>query len=230
MNLQVFKDKIRDIIQLDKGGSYNLAIKLVFYTRLFRYVKRDQYKKIDSKFSVISSKDRLQKFVDIGVLEQSNDIYKATEESTELIIDDGFNKLLLPKIVSGFGNINAINNTEVLIQTKFLSDYRHLCYPNFEYVIPDALLIRQQENKIKFQFLEIEAKKPKWEDYLLRKKKNYIKLSKDIRVFNYCLKVCEHLGLTKIKIETFKFSVVFISEIKEDFGNGFMFVNKLEDI
>jgi hypothetical protein len=175
-------------------------VKLVYYTRLLKYVKRSQYKDIDKKFTVISSRDRLKRFVDLGILEQSNDVFKATKESTELLVESGYNKQLLPKIVSGFGNINELNNTDVFIQALHLTDFKFLCYPSFEYLIPDALLVRQKDKQIKFEFLEIEAGKSNWEEYLLRKKKNYIQLSKDVKVFNYCSKICDNLNLPKLKI------------------------------
>lgn len=230
VNLRDFKEKIKDVIQLEKGGSYSLAVELIYYTRLFKYVRKDQYKTINPRFKKISDPDRLAQFVKIGVLEVNDNVYKATEETTELLADFNYNVKLLPKIPAGYGDINQTSNTEYLIQSISLPHFKHISYPHFSYVIPDALLIRHKETKIKFDFLEIEAKKPNWSDYLLRKKKNYLLLSEDEVVFRYCSNLCDHLKLPKLRIDKFNFTVVFVSQLKYDFGKGFVFIDKLEHL
>lgn len=92
-------------------------------------------------------------------------------------------------------------------------------------MIPDSLLVQNdtKTRKYKLTFIEVENKKPGWEDYLVSKHENYIRLSKDIIVYKKWCNYCDFLEIEKPKISNFKFSVLFICNKKLDFGKGFRF-------
>lgn len=100
-----------------------------------------------------------------------------------------------------------------------------MLYPNFGYLIPDTLLVQNdtKTRKYKLTFVEVESKKPGWEEYIENKHENYLKLSKDILVYKKWCDYCEQLELEKPKASDFKFSVLFICNKKLDFGKGFQF-------
>lgn len=62
-----------------------------------------------------------------------------------------------------------------------------------------------KKKQYKLTFLEIEAHKPDWDNYIELKKSNYLKLAKDIQFFYYLEKMCPLLGLPEPKIEELKF-------------------------
>jgi hypothetical protein len=124
------------------------------------------------------------------------------------------------------GSINEINNTEVFLQATKQENFFTLLYCDFGYIIPDSLMVQvdREAKRFKLTFLEIEAKKPDWSNYIENKRCNYLKLAKDIHFFNYWHKMCSLLDLPKPNIESLTFSVCFIGRIKKDFGKGFTFI------
>jgi len=225
VDLQVFKNSVKPLIPFSAGGSYELMYDMLFYTRLLKYVTPLQLKEVNPRFSKICSKAKLNELVNLKILSESNGIYRTNDFVVDVLKESGKNTKLLPKSVNGGGTINETNNTDVFIQALKLSDYAGLFYPDFGYLRPDALLIRVRDG-IKFEFLEIEAQKPNWESYIATKKTNYEKLSRDIKVYNFCFNHADILGY-KVKQENFKFAVVFVCSLKKDWGNGFIFKESL---
>lgn len=134
---------------------------------------------------------------------------------------------LLPKLPGGSGDINEINNTEAFTQAVNLPDYYALLYPHFGYIIPDALLVRKNGNRYKLDFLEIEAKKPNWDEYLEDKRLSYLKLASSKEVYLKWCDYCELLNWDKPSIIDFNFSVTFIGNIKKDWEDYFIFKERL---
>ncbi|MFH1052773.1 MAG: hypothetical protein V1779_17775 [bacterium] len=136
---------------------------------------------------------------------------------------------LLPEIPKGKGDINELNNTDVFIQALKLPDFYFLLYPNFEYLIPDALMVLKQNYQYKLVFIEVEAQKPNWDSYLENKLQNYIKLSQNIDVYNYWISVAPKLKLRIPTIDEFKFTVAIIGNITKDWGDCFIFRKSLNE-
>ena len=82
-----------------------------------------------------------------------------------------------------------------------------------------------ENRRYKLTFIEVEAKKPKWDEYIEVKRGNYLKLSQDIAVYNEWRRCCEKLSLPVPTVENFCFSVSFYGSIKKDFGEHFNFID-----
>lgn len=221
-------DEVAELIPFKSGATFNQLWQIFYYTRLFKYVHRRHYIRIKHSYNKISTAKNLKKLCELGYLKSpQKDIYCATNKVLPIIKEvDEFPVEILPNEPVGKGSINEINNTEVFIKLLKRYKYHTLLYCNFGYLIPDALMILLDKptNRYKLIFLEIEAQKPDWENYILKKRDNYLKLAKDLEFYNYWSKMCHLLELPKPKINELCFSVLFIGKIKKDFGKGFSFI------
>jgi hypothetical protein len=228
VELSELKNELRDIIPLESGGSFKLLWDMLYHIRLLKYVRQSDIKLINSRYSKICSVKKLDRLVELGLLNNADkNIYTATDDVLPLLKEFGFNIKTLPKSINGSGGTNELNNTEVFIQALKLKDFKNLLYPAFDYIRPDALLVRANDKGYKLEFLEIEASKAGWTDWLENKRINYLRLSRDRQVFAYWKAHCSYLGFPYPDINSFKFSVVFICSVKKDFGQGFIFKEKL---
>jgi len=221
------KDLISDIIPLSSGGSYKLLWDMLYHIRLLKYVRHPHIRSINPRYSKICAVKKLDKLVEIGWLENpSSDVYIATDNVLPILKDNGYLTKTLPKAV-GYGGENELHNTSVFIQALKLPDFKALLYPSFDYIRPDALLVRGDNVRYKLEFLEVEYNKPDWISYLENKRVNYLKLAQDRQVFAYWKSVCSYLNLPVPDESAFKFSVSVIGKICLDFGNGFNFRESL---
>jgi len=225
-NLIELKEKLRAVIPFERGGSFKLLWDMFFHIRLLKYVRQSQLKLINSRYSKICSVDKLDYISSLYLLRNVfQDFYYATDKVLPILESEGYNINLLPPESTGFGDPNQINNTAVFIQALKLPNFKALLYPRFPpdkpYVIPDALLVLEEEGRYKLEFLEVEASKPNWDNWLENKRINYLKLS------HYWKKQCKLLNISPPDIKDFKFSVSIIGEVKMDFGTGFNFMDKL---
>lgn len=233
-------DKIlfQDIIPLNSGGSYKLLFDMLYHIRQLKYVRQSQLRLIlnhknfiKPKYSKICALEKLNKLVEKEFLENTyEDVYIATDKVIPKLHKNGYNIKTLPKKSKGKGEINQLNNTEVFIQALNLPDYKALIFPNFDYIEPDALFVRERDNAYKLEFLEIEAGKSNWDSYIENKRTNYIKLASDPQVYSYWKAQCTYLKLEAPDIKDFKFSVSIIGKINNNFGIGFNFMETLNGL
>jgi hypothetical protein len=222
------KEKLREIIPLSSGGSFQLLWDMLYHIRLLKYVHQMQLKEINPRYSKICATDKLNFLVNLGLLESpKKDIYIGTDKTTVSLAQEGVYVKSLPNISTGLGEINQLNNTEVFIQALKLPLFKALLYPYFSYTIPDALLVLMDGDKYKLVFLEIEASKANWSNWLENKRINYLRLAQDRQVYAYWKTQCNHLNIAPPKIEDFKFSVTIVGNVKKEFGPGFNFVESL---
>jgi len=213
-------------------GSFEAIWDMLFYIRMVKYIRRDQISQIKKRYNKTCSSDKINRLIELGLLEKTNnDILIVTDYSVELLGQLGKNVSILPTEIKGDGSINELNNTEVFIQALKLPDFIALLYPRFPknnpYLIPDALLVRGTEERYKLEFLEVEAGKSNWDNYLEQKRVNYLKLASEKRPYTYWSWQCGLLNLTAPDINDFRFSVSIIGKVKKDFGTGFNFMEEL---
>lgn len=221
------KDLLKDIIPLSGGGSYKLLWDMLYHIRLLKYVRQSDLKLINPRYSKICAVNKLDKLIEIGWLSNpSSDIYVANDALIPILKDNGYQIKTLPKVV-GYGGDNELNNTSVFIKALKLPDFKALLFPSFEYIRPDALLVRAVDNRYKLEFLEIEVDKPDWINWIENKRVNYLKLAQDRQVYAYWKSVCSYLDLAVPDEKDFKFSVSIIGDIKLDLGKGFNFMEEL---
>ena len=210
-NKKVVKvDELAEIIPFKAGATFSQLWQIFYYTRLFKYVHRQHYSRIKPAYNKICTDKNLQKLCTLGYFSSpQKDVYCATNKVLPILKEFGiFPVNTLPSEPVGKGSINELNNTEVFVQATKQEHFFTLLYCNFTYLIPDALMIQlDRVNKLyKLTFLEIEALKPDWENYLENKRDNYLKLAKDIQFFDYWKKMCSLLELPQPKIEELKFN------------------------
>jgi hypothetical protein len=232
MNFNAVKSDIVGILPKDrKNKSFALVWDLFYYIRLFKYVHVRHFQKIRKRFSHIQAAWKLDHLCKLGYLySPQQDIYTATDKAVAVLNEISYHKpRIFPPELRGEGSINELNNTEVFIQALKMPCFSTLLYHDFGYIIPDALMM-QRHNILpyyKLTFLEIEASKPDWENYLEKKRNNYLRLSQDIAFYNYWASVCPLLDLPKPDIAKLGFSVCIIGNIVKNFGYGFKFTRLL---
>jgi len=233
MEAAELKNALREIIPLDSGGSFKLLWDMLYHIRLLKYVRQSDLKAINPRYSKICSTKKLDRLVELGLLSNANkDVFTATDAAVALLRGLKYNTKTLPRTISGDGLTNELNNTEVFIQALNLPDYKALLYPVFAdqdkpYLRPDALLIRMKRDGYKLEFLEVEASKAGWNDWLENKRINYLRLAKDRQAYAYWKAQCSYLEMPVPDIKEFKFSVTFVCSVRRDFGQGFNFVESL---
>lgn len=223
-------DELAPLIPFKAGATFSQLWHIFLYTRMFKYISRSHYPKIKSSFNKICTHKNLQKLCEMGYFKNpKQDVYCATNKVIPILKEVGYATELLPQGAVGTGDINELNNTDVFVQATKLKYFKMLLYPQFGYLIPDALLFEldHETKKYKLSFLEIEAKKPKWNDYVEKKRDNYIRLSKTIDFYNYWKETAPKMDLPVPVTEKFKFNVIFICSLNKDFGNGFKMVPQI---
>ncbi|MBZ0201576.1 MAG: hypothetical protein K8I03_01015 [Ignavibacteria bacterium] len=221
-------DELAEFVPRKAGATWSALWQIFYYTRLFKYVHKKHYPKIKKSFDKICTHDKLQKMCSLGYLRSpQRDIYCATDKVLPILRETGFKTEILPSQPIGKGDINELNNTDIFVKLTKLEHFYALVYPNFGYIIPDALMIQldSKSKKYKLTFIEVEAQKPNWSEYVEKKRENYHKLSRDIRVFEYWKNICEKLTIKPPDIKDLSFTVSFYGSIKKDFGIGFTFEN-----
>lgn len=223
-------DELAHLVPRKAGATFSQLWQIFYYTRMFKYISYHHYSQIKKSFNKICTYKKLQELCHLGYLKSpQQNVYCATDKVLPILKEAGYVTELLPNEPIGKGNINELNNTDVFVQALKLPHFYTLLYYDFKYLIPDALLVQlnKEDKKYKLTFLEIEAKKPDWENYIETKRDNYLKLAKDIRLYEYWYGICKTLKLPKPNVSTLKFSVCFIGTIKKDFGKGFTFIEYL---
>ena len=141
--------ELEHLISKSGGGTWRNLFNLFYYTRLFKYVHQTQYKKIKSSMFKVSASHKLKELCDREYLfSPSEDVYCATNKVLPILKEAGY-LTILPEKPKGNGDINELNNTEVFIKLSKEPYFHTLLYPNFGYLIPDALLVEldKKENK-----------------------------------------------------------------------------------
>ncbi|MBU1095864.1 MAG: hypothetical protein A2499_03640 [Stygiobacter sp. RIFOXYC12_FULL_38_8] len=217
-------------IPLNSWGSYEAIWDMLHDIRRLKYIRRSQIASIDKRYNKTCSEKKINRLLELGLIKKTdNEILISTEYSLELLKQLNYNTSILPKNIKGEGSINELNNTEVFIQALKLPDFLALLYPNFEYIRPDALLVRGVKEKYYLEFLEVEASKSNWGNWLEEKRINYFKLAQEKRPFSYWVSQCKLLDLPVPDINKFKFSVCIIGKIKYNFEEWFNFMEKLNE-
>lgn len=231
-------EELSHLLSIEGGATWNMLWQVFYYTRMFKYIHRKQYKEIKYSLFKICSENKLKELCNLGFLRKpQKDIYTATNKVLPILEEAGYNTSILPQEGEGMGSVNEINNTQVFIQALTIPHFETLLFPQFKdtvsgqpYLIPDALLVQIHKDKrmYKLTFLEIEAeKKLDWNEYVEKKKDNYLRLSQDKNFYRYWTLICPKLGLPLPDIETLCFSVCFVGNITKDFGKGFYFKTSL---
>jgi len=220
-------DDLAPLIPFKAGATFSQLWQVFYYTRLFKYVHRRHYPKIKVSYNKICTDRNLRKLCELGYFKSpQKDVYCATNKVFPILEEtDEFPVKLLPNETEGIGGINELNNTDVFVKLTKLPHFYTLLYPDFGYLIPDALLVQldSENRKCKLTFIEVEAKKPDWENYIENKKDNYFKLAHDVKAYTYWVDCCSKLNIRIPDISKFRFNVSFYGSIKKEFGIGFSF-------
>lgn len=220
-------DELAQLVPRKAGARFSQLWQIFFYTRMFKYMHRSHYCKIKTAYNKICTDKKLQMLCELGYFTSpQKDIYCATNKVLPILHEAGFQTKLLPGEPVGKGDINELHNTAIFVGLTKVEHFHTLLFPHFGYLIPDALLVQldKENSRCKLTFIEVEAKKPKWNEYLEDKRDKYVRLAKNIEFYNYWNEVAPILDIPTIDIQKLKFSVMFVCSIQKDFGNGFKFV------
>jgi hypothetical protein len=240
--IEDIKTELSTNFNLSSGLSYQLFFRFFLHLRILKYATPDILKKISGKYDKIATKNNLVKLEELGYIKNTNSIeyknvYIATDKVIPAIESLGINKILLPNKSTGKGDINQIGIADVVADILALDNSMEkyfILYPQFPkdkpFIKPDALFVEKKTDKYRLVFLEIEAKKEDWENYVKDKIFNYYDLSKEISVYNYWKKYSKFLNLPCPKVNDFKFSIAFVGTILNYNIDGFSFINNIAEI
>lgn len=204
----------QELEPVKKGGSWDGVFDALYKALLLRYFKPSHLQAVVQYPSKYASKKKLNLQVELGYLQARDGIFTATNKALETLTLYGYKRPLLPTPPRGRGQ--ELYNTDVFVQALNLSDYFILLFPDFEYLKPDALLVRGTPECYKLEFLEVEASKTYWEKHLQKKKENYERLAKDEIVYRYWLHRANMLGMYQPKREEFCFCVCVVGDVYRD--------------
>lgn len=232
-NIRTVKvDELTQFIPTKAGATFNSLWQIFYYTRMFKYISYRHFTQLKKRYNKICTYDNLFGLCELGYLRSpQRAVYCATNKVLPILHQAGYNTEILPAEATGYGDINELNNTDVFVQATKLKYFKTLLYPQFGYLLPDALLVRldEENRKYKLTFLEIEAQKPKWNKYVEAKRDKYEMLSKSLDFYNWWKDLAPKMELPIPPIENFTFNVVFICSLKKQFGNGFKVVPQISD-
>jgi hypothetical protein len=232
-NIRTVKvDELAQFIPTKAGATFNSLWQIFYYTRMFKYISYRHFTQLKKSFNKICTYGNLHGLCELGYLRSpQRAVYCATNKVLPILQQAGYNTEILPAEATGYGDINELNNTDVFVPATKLKYFKTLLYPQFGYLLPDALLVRldEENRKYKLTFLEIEAQKPKWYKYVEVKRDKYILLSKSLDFYNWWKDVAPKMDLPIPPIESFTFNVIFICSLKKEFGNGFKVVSQISD-
>lgn len=234
----LLKEAETDFSAIQQKSVTNKTLKatyqMLYDVRMLKYVHKDQFTKIRTTYGRFTSEKKLKYLCDKGWLEERmENVYATTDKTLPVLKAQGLNIDILTNKISGKGMINEIQNTEIFIKIMKTKYFHSLLYPVFGvqkvWLRPDALLVQYDDtnNKYKLSFLEIEAQKPDWHNYIERKREKYLRLARDIEFYNMWLTLAKKLDFPQPNISTIKFSVYIIGNIQENFENGFKFLKEV---
>lgn len=218
------EEKYSDLTDIVKGSSFSQLFQLLWTLGTVKYATKEQLNSVNSK---LATKKKLEKLASADYLSVRNNVFKITRKTLHLLKVQGYNTAIIPRKLTGEGDINEINNTSVFLQALKLTDFHALFYPHFKYLIPDACLFLKKEDKGKLVFLEIERPKPDWANYLEDKRDKYIRLAEDQEIYDIWWKEwARKLKLEMCQQEEFYFSVWCVGQIRREW-HGWKFKEKI---
>lgn len=234
----IVKEAEADFSAIQQKTATNKSIKatyqMLYDMRMLKYVHKSQFIKIRSTYGRFTSDKKLAYLCEKGWIEmRAEGVFTTSDKTLPVLKAEGFNTDILPRIITGKGMINEIQNTECLIKFMKIQHYHCLLYPSFGtrkvWLRPDALLVRKDEenNKYKLTFLEIEAQKPDWHNYIERKREKYQRLAQDKEFYDMWKILATKLNFPEPNISSIKFSVYIIGNINKQFENGFTFLKEV---
>lgn len=201
-------DELAELIPFRAGATFSQLWQIFYYTRLLKYVHRQYYPQIKPAYNKICTSKNLNKLCELGYFKSpQKNIYCATNKVLPILKEADYITESLPPEPVGKGDINEINNTRVFVSLMKQEHFYTFLYPNFNYLIPDALmvLVDKVNRKYKLVFIEVERKKPNWAEWIKNKKLNYLKLASDSLFYSKWFEYCKILNFPKPDITKLKF-------------------------
>lgn len=215
-----------DLLWLKERASWQQIFDLLYTLAQVRYATQKQLQPINHR---VCTKPNLVKLEALGYLKSIDLVsFHITEKTREILEREGYNTKILQGTYRAKDLTHALLITDAILKLNPWSVF----YPQFkeppdyrkEWLKPDACLIFKNDTNYKIQFLEVEEKKPNWENYLLDKKSKYERLAglSDL-FFVWWKRRAENLGLPMGKIDDFGFSVLVVGGVKKEW-DGWNFI------
>jgi hypothetical protein len=231
MKYDVMKKHLEEVAKGNSGLSFAQVARLLWFARQVKYFTREQIKMFPTGFPKYRSKDKIDKLVALGLLEENNGIYKTTNEVVELLQTAQLPVEILVSNIEGKGTEENINNTDVFLDCLQREEHNGLFFPDFGYLRPDAVWIvsKIENNLLKYRilFLEVEKKKGNWKEYLQNKRDNYIRLASDYQVYAWWEETVKKIKFPLCKPEEFCFSVIAVGKVDFEYEVWFFSMEKI---
>ena len=217
-----------DLEEVKKGATWQNIYDTLWHIGTVRYVTREQLKgafsdRVWCKKCVTPKK--IQILADRNFINQSdNGALTITAKTTQLLKNYSNYNTDIIKLPQGKGERDTLYNAETLLQAIKLPNFYALFYPEFyekptdrqPFLIPDGALVLRKEDKAKLIFLEIEKKKPDWENHMKGKKWKYETIAEREETWLEWWKGwCLLLKLNHCSINKFGFNVYCVGEFKD---------------
>ena len=160
-----------------------------------KYATKDQ---LNSEFPKIATDRKpirkLTKLTELGYLDQTNGVYRATKKTYDLLKAENYNIAILPKIPSEGGDAHSLKCTDEILKARKEPFFYAIIYPYFKIFRPDFSIVYKDGDKAKWVMIEVERteKPPR---YLENKKLDYELLGKNDLAYRSWKYWAEKLGL-----------------------------------
>jgi hypothetical protein len=215
------EERYQDLAEIVKGASFNQLFSFFYTLALLKYAVKDQLNQINNK---LGTKKKLQRLVALDYLAATAlEVYTITDKTLGVLANVGLNTKIIQR-PGGQGEKERLAVSEAILKIMSQADFFTVIYPEFKeagsqhfYLVPDAALIFKRENRAQLVFLEVEAQKHQWLDYLAQKRQNYQQLACNYETYNLWWRYqCQLLGFNLGLAAEFCFSVLVIGRFKPE--------------
>ena len=220
------KDLYPDLEPIVRGSTWKKLFDWFHLAGMLRYSTQQHLRNIgkyglyDGQYKLqdlgkqFGSKQKIKKFIEIGLLTAVNNAYKITDKVIQILKDESFNVRIL-KQADGEGTGHELAVSSALVKIMREPHFYAAFYYDFGFLRPDSVVIHKKDSAYKITMLEVEQEKPDWLEYLKDKRDKYNKLAQDEEIYSKWWKVySEKLGFPFCSQDKFCFSVLTNSKIQ----------------
>ncbi len=194
-----------ELEELKKGATWQNVYDAFWYIALARYVTYQQLKRAfppDEKSNIWCNKiitpKKIELAVEHGLIDNANGVLRLTRQGLEFLKTYSTLNTNIIKLAEGKGEKDKLHNADIVLELIKHKYFYAVFYPDFyknprdnqPFLIPDGALILKKDDTAKLIFLEIENKKPNWEEHLNGKKGKYEIIEKDYRTWDVWWRGC----------------------------------------
>lgn len=237
-----------ELEEVRKGATWQNVYDTFWHIATVRYATYELLKQAFPKDKMVRGKKaiwcekcvtpkKLDYLVEKKFLTRTADgVLTATARAVEFLdVYSDYNTAII-KPAQGQGGRDMVYNTSIFLEALWRDDFFALFYPDDirqnpkddqPFLRPDAALILRQGDQAKLVFLEVERKKPDWENHIQGKRRKYEIMAEREETWSvWWRRWCDKLKFKHCAISDFGFSVWCIGEFRADW-DGWSFKNTM---